>query len=81
MQSPHAESVCKATHKLLEALQLLEQEPAGRAGRAETEAGAGAGAETEGPAGAGAAAEAEATAQGAAVPWGTVIDVGAAPGG
>ena len=68
VQSPHAESVCKATHKLLEALQLLEQETAGRAGL-EAEGA------TQGAAEGGAA-------QGAApVPWGTVIDVGAAPGG
>ena len=36
VQSPHAESVCKATHKLLEALQLLEQKTAGRAGGSNT---------------------------------------------
>ena len=102
VQSPHAESVCKATHKLLEALQLLEQKTAGRAGAREAGEQP-AGAETEGPAeavavaeveaeagaeagagadaGAGAGAGAGAEAQGAAVPWGTVIDVGAAPGG
>ena len=63
VQSPHAESVCKATHKLLEALQLLEQEPAGRAGRA-GRAGEEAVAKTEGPAEAEAGAAAEAAVAG-----------------